>query len=197
MPRPQSIADEDLIGRLSCVFREVGYDGASLAVLSERTGLQKASLYHRFPQGKEQMAREVLAAAAAWLQTNILAPLRGGGSPRERLAAALEKLDVFYSGGRQSCLLNLLSSPRTEKGPFAKEIKAALEALIATFAGVAKDSGFDAQTAQVRAERAVMLLQGSLVLARGLASSRPFKSTIAALPDELLAGVPDAGRRRP
>ena len=49
MARPQSVQDQDLMQRLSCVFRDVGYDGASLSILSEATGLKKASLYHRFP----------------------------------------------------------------------------------------------------------------------------------------------------
>ncbi|MEO0971892.1 MAG: helix-turn-helix domain-containing protein, partial [Pseudomonadota bacterium] len=60
MPRPASINDDDLLDRLSSVFREVGYEEASMALLASASGLKKASLYHRFPGGKEQMAREVL-----------------------------------------------------------------------------------------------------------------------------------------
>ncbi len=44
MARPQSIDDEKLLARLADVFRDVGYNAASLAVLSKAAGHQKASL---------------------------------------------------------------------------------------------------------------------------------------------------------
>ncbi|MBV1830811.1 TetR/AcrR family transcriptional regulator [Komagataeibacter sp. AV436] len=42
------------------VFREHGYDGASMQDLASRVGLKKASLYTRFPN-KESLVPEVLA----------------------------------------------------------------------------------------------------------------------------------------
>ena len=65
MSRTSAIDDGELIARLSGVFRDVGYEGATLSALAAATGLQKASLYHRYPGGKQQMADEVLAAALA------------------------------------------------------------------------------------------------------------------------------------
>jgi AcrR family transcriptional regulator len=186
MARPQSIEDEALLERLTRVFREHGYEGASLALLSEASGLKRASLYHRFPGGKEQMAREVLAATVAWYSSHIIRPLQGPGSPRSRIAAVAEKLDAFYSGGRQACLLNLLASPHAGSGPLAAGIRSAFEAVIASFATVARDGGQAAPEAQVRAERAVMLLHGSLILSRGLGSGEPFRRFLAGLADDLV-----------
>ena len=51
---------EEAIAQLSKVFRQYGYEGATLARLSAATGLRKASLYHHFPKGKEKMAAAVL-----------------------------------------------------------------------------------------------------------------------------------------
>ncbi len=56
---------------VSEVFRRVGYDGASLEELAKATGLKKSSLYHRFPEGKRQMATEVLRFAGQWVKENI------------------------------------------------------------------------------------------------------------------------------
>jgi AcrR family transcriptional regulator len=198
MARPQSIEDADLLTRLSCVFRDVGYEGASLALLSKATGLKKASLYHRFPNGKQQMAEEVLESALAWYETNVLAPLRSSASPEDRVAAVVQKLDVFYAGGQQACLLNMLASPRAEPGPFSDAIKSAFEALLAAFSAVARDAGCDAKSARLRAERAIMLLHGSLVMSRGLGSSKPFKSFLVRLADNLIGAATsnsDATRR--
>jgi TetR/AcrR family transcriptional regulator, lmrAB and yxaGH operons repressor len=189
MARPQSVDDAEVMAKLSCVFRDVGYEGASLAMLAEATGLKKASLYHRFPNGKQQMAEEVLASALAWVAANILQPLRSDASPAERVAAVSRHLDGFYAGGQQACLLNMLASPRSELGPFSDAIKAAFEALVSAFAALARDAGHDAKAAKLRAERTVMLLQGSLVMSRGLGSSRPFKTFLAGIADDLI-GMP-------
>ena len=51
---------QDVIPLLAEVFREHGYEGASLALISEATGLGKGSLYNFFPDGKEEMAACVL-----------------------------------------------------------------------------------------------------------------------------------------
>jgi TetR/AcrR family transcriptional regulator, lmrAB and yxaGH operons repressor len=184
--RKASVNEQDLIARLSGVFREVGYEGATLTMLSAATGLKKASLYHRFPQGKEQMAREVLEQAGAWLADRVLTPLRADGPPAARIDAMVERLDQFYSGGRQACLLNMLSSARIEEGPFTAMIQQLFEAWIEALSAVLRDAGFDKQHARARAERAVVLLQGSLVVSRGMGTPRPFREFLESLPGELL-----------
>jgi AcrR family transcriptional regulator len=185
------IEDSALLRKLSDVFREVGYQGASLAMLSEATGLQKASLYHRFPGGKEQMAHEVMARAEQWLTEHVLTPLGSSQPPGDRIDAMIRSLDTFYSGGRQACLLNMLSSPRDDRGPLAPRIRGAFKAWTAALAGVLADAGWDAEAAHLRAERAVALFQGSLVLSRGMGTTRPFRTCLANLKRELL-GAPEA-----
>ena len=54
----------DVLPMLGEVFREHGFEGASLAAITARTGLGKGSLYHFFPGGKEEMAAAVLAVTA-------------------------------------------------------------------------------------------------------------------------------------
>jgi TetR/AcrR family transcriptional regulator, lmrAB and yxaGH operons repressor len=185
MARPQTIDDDALIERLSHTFRAVGYEGASLARLAQGVGMQAPSLYHRFPGGKQQMAEEVLGSARDWFVERVFDPLAGDGTPSERVAAVVRALDEFYSEGKQACLLNLLSQPPSENSPFAEPIRMMFTALIEAFAGVARDAGVSKEEAQVRAARAVALLHGSLVLARGLDSSTPFRAFTASLASEL------------
>jgi TetR/AcrR family transcriptional regulator, lmrAB and yxaGH operons repressor len=185
MARPQSIDNEALIERLSHTFRAVGYEGASLARLAQGAGMQKPSLYHRFPGGKQQMAEEVLASARDWFVERVFHPLAGDGTPSERIAAVVRRLDEFYSNGKQACLLNLLSQPPSENSPFAEPIRMMFKALIDAFAGVAREAGSGTKEANERATRAVALLHGSLVLARGLNSSTPFRAFTASLASEL------------
>jgi TetR/AcrR family transcriptional regulator, lmrAB and yxaGH operons repressor len=185
LPRPPSIDEEALIEKLSRVFSDVGYEGASLNQLSAATGLQKASLYYRFPRGKRQMAEEVLAAAGAWLASFVLTPLTSAAAPDARIAEVSRNLDQFYCGGRRACLLNMLSSPRIEDGPFSEQIRSAFGALIGAFDRLIRDAGYPPDAALRRASRTVMLLHGSLVLSRGLGSEAPFKAFLADLPNAI------------
>lgn len=193
MARPQLVEDEKLMTRLSSVFRDVGYSGASLAALAEASGLKKASLYHRFPRGKQQMAEEVLSVALAWFGDHVIAPLEGPGSPAERLAAVARQLDLFYANGRQACLLNMLASPQADAGPFSEAIRGAFQALLAAFSKLALDAGLPPERAGSTAERVVIMLQGSLVVSRGLGTAAPFKSFLAGLPGEFGLDQPGSG----
>lgn len=186
MGRKASIEEQELMARLSAVFRDVGYEGATLTMLSEAAGLKKASLYHRFPDGKEQMAREVLESAQSWLEEHILSPLRADGAPEQRIAKMIKQLDAYYSGGKQACLLNMLSSARIHEGPFTHVIKQIFQAWIESLSAAVADAGVEKREARARAERAVIMLQGSLVFSRGTGSTRPFHDFLKALPGELL-----------
>lgn len=190
MARPRSIDETDLIASLAKVFADVGYEGASLALLSKETGLQRASLYHRFPDGKSQMASAVLQFVNAWLREHILVHLNGSGPPAARLKSALGNFAQLYDSGRKSCLLNMLSSPRSGDGPFRESIGAAFDALKDGFARLALDAGHDAKTAELCGERAVMLIQGSLVMCRGTGTTGPFANAMASIETDLL-GKPE------
>ena len=84
MPAPL-ISRDEVVDRLVAVFQRLGYDGASLAELSRGSGLGKSSLYHYFPNGKEEMALVVLRRVHARIEEKVVAPLQGQGSPKERL----------------------------------------------------------------------------------------------------------------
>lgn len=189
MGRKALVSDEDLMDRLGDVFRDAGYEGASMAELAAAAGLKKASLYHRFPGGKRQMADEALRSIVERIQTGMLAALQSDAPPRERLTAMTRALDWFYDGGRKACLLNTLASPDWEGGPFNPEIGAAFEALTGAVAGTLVDAGLDAATARRRALKAVSLIEGALVVSRGRTSVEPFQVMLADLPEDLLTGA--------
>jgi len=180
------IPKDEVITRLTRVFREVGYESATLSRLSEATGLVRASLYHYFPGGKEDMAAAVLARANRWLEEHALAPLAGPGTPPERLAQMIAALDGFYAGGRDACLLGLLALG-SSRDVFQSSVQAALTRWTDALASLAEDAGLPADVARARAEDAVIRIQGALVVSRGLASTDPFTRTLRDLPGHLLA----------
>lgn len=183
----QAILDDDaLIHRLSKGFRDLGFEGASIAKLTKLAGLRKASLYHRFPGGKVQMADRVLKAAYDWLEENVLDVLRSDAPPQERLCAMTAALDTLYEGGERACIINMLSGPLAQDTPFVEPIRATLLAWADALAGCIADAGLPKVVARRRAMRAIAMIQGSLVLARGLKSTQLFSDELARLPADLL-----------
>ncbi len=179
------ITEPELLKRLTEVFRTHGYEGASLSKISKATGLQRASLYHRFPGGKAEMAEAVLKRADEWLQTNALRPLAESGPPEERLRQMARQLDEFYEGGTQSCLLDALSFGVEEDG-IRDHQRAGMEGWVDAIATMLRESGLPQRTARERAEDAVIRIQGSLVMARASGNPLPFRRTLRNLPQDLL-----------
>jgi len=60
------------------------------------------------------------------------------------------------------------------------------QAWISAFAAVAMDAGANKKAARMRAERVIALMQGSLVLSRGLGTPQPFRDFLKSAPAELL-----------
>lgn len=185
------VDDEQVLAQLTEVFQLHGYEGASLSRLSAATGLQRASLYHRFPGGKEEMAAAVLRRAVEWLDAHVLTPLRGGGSPAARVQHMADRLDEFYHRGGRSCLLNTMSFGG-DQGLFHQHIRDAVQVWLGAMAEVAVEAGLGPEMARRRAQEALVRIQGSLVLARAAGNTEPFQHALAELP-ALLTGNAGSG----
>lgn len=180
-----SASREEVVDRLLTTFRRNGYDGASLASLSEIAGLGRSSLYHHFPGGKEDMARAVLDRVDSWLDANVIGPLQERGLPRERLSRMTAALDSFYRGGRERCIFGafVIGEGRELFGP---RLAAAFERWIGALAALAREAGAPAATARARAERVVMLVQGAVILSAAGGDPKPFRRMLGSLEAELL-----------
>ncbi|MDX2211955.1 MAG: TetR/AcrR family transcriptional regulator [Oculatellaceae cyanobacterium bins.114] len=179
------MARAEVIPQLMAVFQEYGYEGASITRFSEATGLKRASLYHYFPNGKEEMADAVLEYVTQALKENLLAPLRSDRSPRDRLQAMNQNVDAFYQQGQQDCLLALLSVGEAHE-LFQERVQQALNLWIDSVADVLVEAGITPMTARQRAEEAIALIQGGLVLTRGLNNTAIFERILHQLPEALL-----------
>ena len=180
------MSKDTAIPKLLTVFQQYGYEGATLARLSEATGLGRASLYHHFPKGKEEMATTVLNYLLQALQTQILAPLHSDRPPAERLRAMNKNIDKFYCQGEKACVLALLSVGEAHE-LFQNQIQQMLELWIDSLAKLAIEAGVKPKTARQRAEDAVLQIEGVLVLSRGLNNRGIFKGVLKHLPEILFS----------
>lgn len=174
-----------VIPQLMAVFQQYGYEGASITRFSEATGLKRASLYHYFPNGKEEMAAAVLDYITQALKEQLLAPLHSDRPPVDRIRAMNEQVDAFYRHGQQDCLLALLSIGEAHK-LFQEQVQQALHLWIDSLATVLVEAGISSITARHRAEDAIVQIQGALVLTRGLNDTATFKRLLNQMPEMLL-----------
>jgi AcrR family transcriptional regulator len=167
-------------------FREKGFDGASLAELSAATGLGKSSLYHHFPGGKVEMARQTLEYLEASLEQSLFEPMRSDESPEKKLSRMLDTLSAFYGEGRKACLLERLCASvdqRSFRGPLAKMFERWIDAV----EELARDAGLPRAVARARAEDLVVRIEGALVVCTGTGDTKIFNRTIDDLRGSLLA----------
>jgi AcrR family transcriptional regulator len=182
----RTISDQQFLATALDLFRTYGFEGVSLQQLADATNLEKASLYYRYPGGKDEIVMAVAGDVVAWFQANVFAPLLGPGSPRKRVAFVTGRLRSFYQGGRKACITDVLSIPGG-----SAELKAALtsamQAWISAFAGIAKDSGLPPALARARAEEAIVRIEGSLVVTRVLGKTAAFERALKLIPELLTA----------
>ncbi|WP_430781563.1 TetR/AcrR family transcriptional regulator [Actinoplanes sp. G11-F43] len=188
MGRAPSIDDDALLRRLSEVFRQSGYEGASLSALSSATGLQRASLYHRFPDGKPGMAAAVLQSVEREFAT-ILDPLTAEADPAAAVAEMARRVGVFYADGRLACVLDTMTLRGAPDGIRAHATRMAT-AWLAAMADVARRAGAPRAEAARRARAALVTIEGALVLARVLDDPAEFRSALAGLPRTLTSSPP-------
>jgi len=178
--RSSRTSRQEILQKLSRVFRRDGYAGASLADLAGAVGLGKASLYQKFPDGKVQMGAEVLAEIGRLFETEVLAPVRQPGPVDTRFANMLACVRRFYEDGKLSCVLDTLSVG--EAGPLYRDalsqaIKHWQQALIT----LGREAGFSPSKAAVWAEEFVITIEGALVLARAANDPEIFRRALKRL----------------
>lgn len=188
---PALVTRTEVLDRIMESFRKHGYDGASLATISERTGLGKSSLYHHFPGGKEQMARDVLAHLNAALRPTFQA-VEDEPHPKKKLDLMLDAVDAFYEGGRKACLLERLGAS-VDRARFGAPLRATFVEWMSVLADICRAAGLSPAAARRRAEAAIVRIEGALVVAVGIGDPSVFGRTLDELRATLLV-LPSGAR---
>jgi TetR/AcrR family transcriptional repressor of lmrAB and yxaGH operons len=183
---PRTVTERaDVLPALSEVFREHGFEGASLALIGQRTGLGKGSLYHFFPGGKEEMAAAVLAEIDGWFEQHVFRPLREK-APQRAMPEMIRSVGAYFRSGDRVCLVGAFALGDV-RDRFAAAIKSYFAAWIEALAQALVRAGQDEAMARDRAEEAVAAIQGALVLARALDDTDAFRRSLARIEARLVA----------
>lgn len=156
----------DALPALAEVFRAHGFDGASLSLITQGTGLGKGSLYHFFPGGKDEMAEAVLNDIDSWFESKVFEPLRAD-DPARAIRRMMENVEQYFRAGQRICLVGAfaLTSVRDH---FATPIRTYFRRWAESLCCALIRAGMEAAEATSRAEEAVVAIQGALVLTRAL-----------------------------
>jgi TetR/AcrR family transcriptional repressor of lmrAB and yxaGH operons len=177
-PRPLN-ARRTLTDRASAIpalaeaFHEHGFEGASLAILSQATGLGKGSLYNFFPGGKEEMLDAVLADIDVWFCATIFAPLEQASDPAKAVRFMTEQVTAYFRSGGRVCLVGWVGLGSSAE-PFASRIRDYFARWISALAHCLEAGHVSPEQAQHLAELTVCGIQGAIILSRALGEQAAF-----------------------
>ncbi|MDQ7908333.1 TetR/AcrR family transcriptional regulator [Phytohabitans sp. ZYX-F-186] len=165
------------------LFRERGYAATSFHDVIERSGAPRGSIYHHFPEGKQQLARE----AIQWYADRSLRALDRAVAA----GAALEALDLFVAASRDSLVASDFLAGCAVAG-VALDLGAADEPLrssVAVAFGRWRDAladvfgreGATPERARRLAHVVVAAVEGALLLSRAQRDAQPIDDVAAEL----------------
>lgn len=165
---PRVVAERtDTLPALAEVFREHGYEGASLSLISRATGLGKGSLYHFFPGGKEEMAAAVLTDIESWFEIHVFTPLANASELEPAIIAMFEAVHDYFNSGRRVCLVGALGLSDA-RDRFTEAVRRYFVRWVGVLTDALQRVGHPREDAEALAEEVVAGIQGAIVLARAL-----------------------------
>lgn len=174
----------DVLPLLAEVFRTYGFEGASLARITEGTKLGKGSIYNFFPGGKEEMATAVLDEIDGWFRGQVFQPLRSAGDARQGVEDMFTAVGRYFLSGQKVCLIGVFALG-AERDRFSDKVQAYFAEWIDALAVALVRGGRDEAAALALSEDVVGGIQGALVLARAANEPELFMRALARMRQRL------------
>jgi TetR/AcrR family transcriptional repressor of lmrAB and yxaGH operons len=165
-----------IVRAASKLLRQRGYSGTGLADIVALSGAPKGSIYHYFPQGKDQIAAEALRYAGRLVSETVTNLCTRAETPADALRAygALLAGWMADSGFMDGCPI---TTTVLQTAPANAELAEAGRNAFAEWSDALRiklvDSGLPPERARRLAGLAIMALEGALILARVEASKAP------------------------
>jgi TetR/AcrR family transcriptional repressor of lmrAB and yxaGH operons len=175
------------------LLAEKGYAGMELRDVAERGQAPRGSIYHHFPGGKTQLAREAAELEGTTIRDLIERSLEERGL-KETLAMFGEifRRRVKNHPERIGCPVAAAALARPEDPELAAVATAAFQSWERPIAAALRDEGVSAKDAETFAGLVVSTIEGALLRMRAAGSQEPLDSAIGGLGqalDRLLEGA--------
>lgn len=182
MGRPR--LEIDIEDDLTLLFRQRGFDGASLSAIEKVSGMGKASLFHRFPGGKDDMARASISAVTTQFEVT-LSRIFENSAPKLCAHELQNFFSDYYLQGDLGCIFGAFSVPETA-ARFRPELQTMLKRITQSICQSSALAGVSRSQAKQNAEDFLADLQGTLILSSISPGKRRFNMRIQSAVARLL-----------
>lgn len=175
------------------LLAEKGYAGMELRDVAERGKAPRGSIYHHFPGGKVQLAREAAELEGTTIRDLIERSLEERGLKQTlTLFGDVFRRRVADYPERIGCPVAAIALARPEDPELAAAATAAFQSWERPIAAALRDEGVNTKDAEIFAGLVVSTVEGALLRARAAGSQEPLDSAIGGLGhalDRLLEGA--------
>ena len=167
MPRPDR-SRAALIDTAATLFRRQGYAATGLNQILDESGVKPGSLYHHFPQGKQQLAAAVVETAGAGIEQLLRRFLATDRSVADMVDRWIDLLVAGLAGDqRDGCPIEPIATESVNASPLVREASArAFSGWCRAIEERLHAEGWPIADAKNAAVAVISLIEGSLILSR-------------------------------
>jgi TetR/AcrR family transcriptional regulator, lmrAB and yxaGH operons repressor len=167
MPRPDR-SRAALIDKAATLFRRQGYAATGLNQILDEAGVKPGSLYHHFPQGKQQLAAAVVDNAGAGIEQLLRRFLATGRPVADIVDRWIDLLAAGLAGDqRDGCPIEPIATESVNASPEVRAASArAFWGWCLAIEERLRSDGWAAEEAQQVALAVISLIEGALILSR-------------------------------
>jgi TetR/AcrR family transcriptional repressor of lmrAB and yxaGH operons len=167
VPRPDR-SRAALVENAATLFRRQGYAATGLNQILDEAGVKAGSLYHHFPQGKQQLAAAVVDAAGAGIEQLLRRFLATDRSVADIVDRWIDLLVAGLAGDqRDGCPIEPIATESVNASPLVRAASArAFKGWSAAIEERLRSEGWSAVDAKMIALAVISLIEGALILSR-------------------------------
>jgi TetR/AcrR family transcriptional repressor of lmrAB and yxaGH operons len=167
MPRPDR-SRTALVDTAALLFRRQGYAATGVNQILETADVKAGSLYHHFPDGKQQLAAAVVDHAGADIESRLRQFLDSGTPVADIVSGWIDLMaSGLVSDRRDGCPIEPIATESVNASPLVREASArAFAGWRGAVADRLRHDGWPETEADETALAIIALLEGALILAR-------------------------------
>jgi TetR/AcrR family transcriptional repressor of lmrAB and yxaGH operons len=150
------------------LFRRQGYAATGLNQILDEAGVRAGSLYHHFPQGKQQLAAAVVDTAGTGIEKLLRRFLATDRSVADIVDRWIDLLAAGLSGDqRDGCPIEPIATESVNASPLVRAASArAFASWCAAIEDRLRSEGWAAEDTKEVALAVISLIEGALILSR-------------------------------
>lgn len=167
MPRPDR-SRTALIDTAALLFRRQGYAATGVNQILETADVKAGSLYHHFPNGKQELAAAVVDSAGGDIERLLRKFLDSDSSVADIVGGWIDLMIVqLASDQRDGCPIEPIATESVNASPQVRDASArAFAGWTAAVAERLRVDGWPARESEQTALAVIALIEGALILSR-------------------------------